>query len=336
MNDSKTLFSRPGWEIVLQALFFAVVFVLLSFDRQNPTFYFHQFVFFLNYVVAVIFLTYVLFPRYLFTKKFVKFAIWFVFVILAVVLVEELVLEMLFFPDTRGAHILIFYSIIDVFPTIIILASFKLWWDIIKKQKEVDELKVSAQRNELNFLKSQINPHFLFNNLNNLYAYALENSPKTPLIIVELSSVLRYMLYECNDEYVPLQNELRQLNNFIKLNDLQIEDRGVVEYDSPESIDSNLKIAPLLLMVFVENAFKHSTGSLTEGIQIKISVEVERNQLTFRCKNSYTAESNNESLPQGIGLQNVKKRLELSYPNAHTLEISDKSGVYEVRLTVLL
>lgn len=104
----------------------------------------------------------------------------------------------------------------------------------------------------MQFLKSQINPHFLFNNLNNLYAYALENSPKTPKIILELSALLRYMLYDCQADYVPLAKEIKCLNDFINLQELQIENRGTIEFNISGKAENQL-VAPLILIVFIEN-----------------------------------------------------------------------------------
>jgi Putative regulator of cell autolysis len=122
------------------------------------------------------------------------------------------------------------------------------------------KLENSVKESELQFLKYQINPHFLFNNMNNLYAHAIENSSKTPEIILEFSAVLRYMLYECKARFVALEKEIEQLKNYINLNTLQIEGSGKVDY-TINGMESGFQIAPLILMVFIENAFKHSASS---------------------------------------------------------------------------
>jgi LytS/YehU family sensor histidine kinase len=193
-----------------------------------------------------------------------------------------------------------------------------------------------VKESELQYLKSQINPHFLFNNLNNLYSYAIDNSPKTPSIILELSSVLRYMLYDCKENFVPLAKEIEHLKNFTQLSELQIENRGQVEFNV-ENIRSGHRIAPLILNVFVENAFKHSTASQSEDISIKIHINVtEAGMLEFECVNSYRPLKNTDNLSHGIGLQNVKKRLQLIYPNAHTLSIQETDSLYSVQLNIEL
>lgn len=281
-------------------------------------------------------ISYLILPKFFYNKKYVPFIIATILVITLVILIEELVIERIYFPDTRGRGFQgYFYVLLDVLPIITILSGFKFAWDAIRKQREVDQLKELMEQSELSFLKSQINPHFLFNNLNNLYSYALENSSKTPVIILELSSVLRYMLYECKEKYVPVSNELKQLGNFIRLNELQIEERGVVEYSIPENEDLPLRIAPLILMVFVENAFKHSTASQVDDISIKIDVKVsDEGILNFTSENSYRSTSNKNDLSEGIGLQNVRKRLELIYPGSHKLDIDEKSNIYLVKLTI--
>ena len=217
-----------------------------------------------------------------------------------------------------------------------ILAGFKFAWDASIKQREVEELRTSVKESELQFLKSQINPHFLFNNLNNLYSYAIEQSPKTPSIILELSSVLRYMLYDCKEDFVVLRKEIEHLKNFTQLNELQIEHRGKVIFET-DHIPAGYLIAPLILNVFIENAFKHSTASQSEGIFINIYIKLDKDGLLdFECKNSFRPITNTDNLSNGIGLENVKKRLQLLYHDAHTLQIKDTNNLYTVRLKMNL
>jgi len=318
-----------------------MVFVFYAFDREgwreNHQVETYEIYFFLNYAIAAALLNYLLFPKLLYPKKYLPFFAALVSLLALVMLVEEGVLEQIFFPDTRGSHFPgVFRSLIDLLPVITILTGFKFAWDAITKERELQELQSLINESELQFLKSQINPHFLFNNLNNVYALALENSPKTPTILLKLSGLLRYMLYEAQDRYVALKHEVEQLDNFIELSELQIEERGVLKWQ--KSISSyNFTIAPLILNVFVENAFKHSLASLTDDLKIEISLEIqETGKLYFHCQNRKGPESNTQNIEGGIGLQNVRKRLELLYPDAHHLEIKDSHDHFELYLELQL
>src|SRR5690606_2583108 len=205
----------------------------------------------------------------------------------------------------------------------------------LTKQRELEQLRTAVKDSELQFLKSQINPHFLFNNLNNLYSYALEKSDKTPKIILDLSAVLRYMLYECQAKFVPLNKEMEHLRNFVNLSKLQIEERSRIKLNT-ENIEYGFLVAPLILSVFIENAFKHSLSSVSGHIEILIDIFLKKEELIFKCENSYSSKSNIKDLASGIGLENVKKRLELLYPKRHNLTIETKNDYFIVNLTLKL
>ncbi|WP_209405840.1 sensor histidine kinase [Pseudozobellia sp. WGM2] len=331
---NRILISRK--ELFFQVVLHIIVFLFYSFDRNDPGITYDQIIFFLIYTVASALITYYLMPRYLYKKKYWAFSGLALFVFLTVIMIEEL-LETVLFPGTVRASIVpgIYYAFFDILPILAILAGFKFAWDAIGSQQEVEKLRSSIQESELQFLKSQINPHFLFNNLNNLYSYALDGSSKTPEIILEMSGVLRYMLYECKEKYVPLKKEIEQLNNFIKLYKLQIEERGLVNFKEGH-IDPNYRIAPLILVVFIENAFKHSQSGQSKNIKIDIEVSIEDDLLMFVCKNNFESVESMDTVAKGIGLKNVKKRLELLYPNMHKLDINEQERQFSVFLTMQL
>jgi len=334
MNKIKFISSK---ELLFQVVLHLVVLFFYAYHQHDRIIEGYKVVFFLNYLIATSLVSYWLLPHFFYSKKYLSFFLYFTLIVAGVILIEELVLEKIFFPDTRGAKFPgVLFSLLDVLPIISILSGFKFAWDALNKQREVEDLKATVQESELQFLKSQINPHFLFNNLNNLYSYAIENSPKTPTIILELSGVLRYMLYECKEQFVPLAKEIEQLKNFTQLNELQIEDRGVIQFET-QNIQSHYQIAPLILIVFIENAFKHSQASQSEDIFISINIELSnRGRLHFTCKNNYQPLANTQDLANGIGLENVKKRLQLLYPNTHDLDIQKTDLRYEVRLSMQL
>lgn len=324
-------------ELLFQLVLIGIVFLFYSFDKNDPLIEGHEIVYFLTYVSAAMVVNYILLDRFLYKKNYVGFFFWFFVLITVVIVIEEGVLEKIYYPDTRGKHIPnIFFNLLDVLPPIIILSGFKFAWDAVIKQKELDEIKLKAQEGELQLLKSQINPHFLFNNLNNLYAHAIENSSKTPEIILALSDFLRYTLYECKARYVSINKEIEQLENFIHLNEMHLEGRGKVSFSS-DIKGVGFQIAPLLLMVFIENAFKHSTSSQSDSIEIDIYLAVNNEGLlTFECRNSFQEQSNTENLSKGIGLKNVKKRLNLLYPKQHSLKTTSEKGHFKVYLEIQL
>ena len=242
-------------ELVSQIILSVVLFLMFALDKHDGI-QFYDFFFFSFYVSVAIVINYVLLPKYFYTKKLWMFWVLILITLATVFVVEEYVLEPIFVGGDRGEYVSnIFFTLFSILPYLFMMVGFKLALDSWQKQQKLDELQTVIRDSELRFLKSQINPHFLFNNLNNLYSYAIENSSKTPSIILELSSVLRYMLYDCKEDFVPLHKEIEHLQNFTALNELQIEERGKIRFN--KNITSNkFVIAPLILSVFIENAFK--------------------------------------------------------------------------------
>ena len=314
-------------EIGFQLLLHLLVFLFYAIDRRGPGIETFEVAYFTQYALATLVISYLLLPRYLYRHRYEAFSLGVVLVLTVVIVNEELVLEPIFFADERAQHFPgILFSLSQILPIMIILSAGKFAWDAARGQREVAQLKLLVQESELDFLKSQINPHFLFNNLNNLYSYAIEQSPKTPDIILELSSVLRYMLYECRERYVPLKKEIEQLRNFTQLNELQIEERGNIEFTAPPDVGDH-RIAPLILMVFIENAFKYGQTGQAEAINITIAISLtDEGALHFHCANNYLPTDQELESGGGIGLVNVRKRLHLLYPDRHELCIRNDDG----------
>ena len=200
-----------------------------------------------------------------------------------------------------------------------------------KKEKAAISLEKEKLDTEMKFLKSQINPHFLFNVLNNIYTLTVIKSDKAPDNLMRLSEMLRYMLYDSNDGKVPLQKEIDYLENYISLASLK-DSRGLkikVDFDKSHA---DLKVAPLLLIPFVENAFKHSKIEDLKNGFINISLKTSHEHLEFYIENSISNTVFKKDKVGGIGLPNTKKRLDLLYPNRHLLSISDSEKVYSVFL----
>jgi hypothetical protein len=210
------------------------------------------------------------------------------------------------------------------------IALFKYW---IKKQKEWMQAEKEKVTAELQLLKAQVHPHFLFNTLNNIYSVSLATSPKTSQLILKLSSLLSYMLYECKTENVLLEKEIKVMRDYIDLE----KERYANKLEISLNIEGDIKnkyIAPLLLLPFLENAFKHGTSEQLEKPWISMNLTV--NQNTLRCK---IANSKNEDLAiseNGIGIMNVKKRLALLYPGLYELEINNEGDFFVVSLILQL
>lgn len=202
-----------------------------------------------------------------------------------------------------------------------------------RQAKEAMLLKSEKLETEMKFLKSQINPHFLFNSLNNIYSLSYLKPEKTPENLLKLSEMLRYMLYECNEEKVPVSKEIAYLENFIHLKLLK-DSRGMnVKTDFNKSI-GHLMVAPMLLIPFVENAFKHSNIEDLENGWITIALDQEQDNLVFTVKNSNPNKSYTKDKAGGIGLPNVKRQLDLLYPNKHQLKIEETTNQYVVYLEI--
>jgi len=218
-----------------------------------------------------------------------------------------------------------------VFPSIILIA-IKYYRD----QKDIIELKEQKKATELKLLKNQLNPHFLFNTLNNLYALALKKSDKTPEVIAKLSEMLDYMLYQCKDNYVSINKEIELLENYIALEKVRYGNRVDVSFE--KNIQNNVHIAPLILLTFVENAFKHGISQeLNKGF-IELDILATEKEIVFKLKNSKPKESiaNGTSNKKSIGMQNTEKQLDLLYPNAYQLEVNDAILEYTLELKLQL
>jgi len=208
---------------------------------------------------------------------------------------------------------------------------FSHW--IIGQWKLVKQLQNERIDAELMHLKSQVNPHFLFNTLNNLYGLALEKSDQTPGLILKLSDMLRYTIYQGKRDQVLLKDEINYLNDFIELQQIRYHKPVNITF-SHEITDDDITISPLLLLIMVENAYKHGVEKLTDEAFIIIKLEAKEQSMVFEIENNF--DESEQNCHTGIGLQNLTQRLKLIYPDSHQLNIASKHGVYSVRLEIQL
>ena len=208
----------------------------------------------------------------------------------------------------------------------------KYWY---QKQQDNQQLTQQNLTNELQLLKSQLHPHFLFNTLNNLYALTLRNSPQSPELVLQLSELLSYMLYGCNAPKVALVQELAMLHNYIALERMRYGERLDVSVIISGDVDGKL-IAPLLLLPFVENAFKHGTSEQLDQAWISLDLTIREQALKFKLINGRNPDVPVRANGEGIGLQNVRKRIMLLYPGQYDLTLVNEEESFMVTLILTL
>jgi len=344
--------NRFNKNILRNLIFWLIMFSYLFSSywyRDSNKWYLFEYIGFkvaLQFLLSLIIL-YFLVPKLLHKKKntlFVLSTLFFIYVIQTLYSIVRVHYFEMQYPEVyqgkppyilwnRMTSFIAFISNITwvVFPSIILIA-IKYYRD----QKDIIELKEQKKATELNLLKNQLNPHFLFNTLNNLYALALKKSDKTPEVIAKLSEILDYMLYQCKDNYVSITKEIELLENYIALEKVRYGNRVEVSFE--KNIQQNVHIAPLILLTFVENAFKHGVSQELNKALIELSIETTNTEITFKLKNSKPKGSieNGTSGKKSIGMQNTEKQLDLLYPNAYQLEVNDAILEYTLELKLQL
>jgi len=215
----------------------------------------------------------------------------------------------------------------------LLLVHLLLSW-VLNQWKLVGQLQTERIEAELLHLKSQVNPHFLFNTLNNLYGLALEKSDQAPDVILKLSDMLRYTIYQGAKDLVPLTDEIAYLQNYIELQKIRSAREGRISFTHTTDNTATM-IAPLLLIILLENAFKHGFEKLIEDKFIELQLGVEEGKLTFTIKNNFSPVPHpREREEKGIGLKNLAKRLELIYPECHKLACEEVNATYMAALEI--
>lgn len=252
-------------------------------------------------------------------------------------LINYLILPYIYSDSQEEQPLITFYKAISSFLDLILLAGivvainqYRRYQSSLEKQKLLTREKLES---ELKFLRAQMNPHFLFNTLNNIYALARKRSDDTPEVVMRLSKILRFMLYESRKSNVPISEELRLIQDYIELERIRYNDRLTIRFD--KSIDTGVQpIAPLILLPFVDNAFKHGASETRFNSYIDIVVILEEGNLIFSVENLKGEESEGE-VRENIGLSNVRRQLELMYPE-HELVIENGKSVFRILLKINL
>ncbi|GAB3535072.1 histidine kinase [Pontibacter brevis] len=295
----------------------------------------------------VYFNMYYLMPRYLLQKRYLEFFVYLLLLMGAIGALMQFVLlpfliHPLFCPTTCTEDNLTFYrftkNIVNINYVVAITAVIALLKNWYSHQQAAQNLAQDKLEAELKFLKVQIHPHFLFNTLNSLYSLTLKKSDNAPEVVLKLSSLMDYMLYDANAAVVPLQKELDYIQNYIALERLRYGERVDVSFTQTGSV-AGKQITPMILLPFVENAFKHGVSTETRNAWVRINVKVTDEQLVLlveNCKCGDRASKSPRDMASGIGLKNLQRRLELLYEGQYNLEIEDEPDSYAARLELVL
>jgi sensor histidine kinase YesM len=245
---------------------------------------------------------------------------------------QETILEIL--SDTEYLFTVYFPSVYTIAFLMLIVHSAKRRSD---QRRRIELLEKEKAMNELKFLKAQIQPHFLFNTLNNLYALTLAKSDLAPEVVLKLSEILDFILYQSNQSEIPIEKEIELIQGFIDLETLRYGD--LIDVTFEHELDTSVaKISPLILLPFVENAFKHGASGNLDDPMIKVRLKVENDQLLFSVFNNKPKQygKKKETLHGGIGIKNLKRQLQLNYAQKHTLDVQETDNDYHIHLTLEL
>lgn len=285
--------------------------------------------FYLNYFFLI--------PRYLLLKRYGRYSL---FLSLEIALVLSVSSGLFFFPDLDEKTLLSTDPIIEKLIPVIIINAISLWflaivssilWMVYDKLKQTESEKLTAQ---LASLKSQINPHFLFNTLNNIYAIAIDTSPKAADMVDRLSEMMRYTMKDTQQDFVWLEDEINYVNNFIELQKLRLDGSVRLEFNTLNHVPA-VRIAPMLLIPFIENAFKHGVNAEQKS-RIKIDITYNSTELELQVVNNKVSVQKEITERSGLGIENTKHRLNLIYPLKYLLVIHDQEKEFSVTLHINL
>jgi len=288
--------------------------------------------------LSLFYISYYLFiPQYLIKKQYWKFILIFILIISCFTLYYNLVAIFVFSVLKTRFHLFVklWWHGLAIYAIVLLVMGsvFRIITQWIMEAQEKTALQLQNFKSELSLLKSQLNPHFLFNTLNNIDSLINEKSPNASLALNKLSDIMRYVVYDSEKDMVPLQDEIDYIENYISLQKLRMPNEEIVDLTLNGNFN-NIEIPPMLFIPFVENAFKHSSFKDKPENKIEIKIDVQGKELLFLCSNSVTKINNDKS--SGIGLDLVKRRLELIYKNNYHLTINNSLKEYSVILKIKL
>jgi sensor histidine kinase YesM len=342
---SASCFMKLLFRIILHALFWAAVLyyniALLSYSDHDYLKHFTQLLYTLPLeMLAVYFTIYFIIPHLLIKKRYLLFSIVLAVSAAGIILLARYINFIFVYPWVYPESyqkfgywnfVSIMNNVFGVYSVVSVAAAIKLFKYWFRTQRQKSNLEKQNLESELALLRVQINPHFLFNTLNNIDSLVQSNSEKASNALIKLSDIMRYMLYDADNDFVPLENEIEYIKSYISLQQIR---QKSSDYTSMEISckGDGLLIAPMLLVPFIENAYKHGSKDYKyPGIVIRISCN--QGILSLYVMN-YFDEAGQKDASQGIGLQNVNRRLELIYPGKYQLDIEVKKQIYIANLNI--
>ena len=317
--------------------YFFLCLVFYNAYQIHDLIFYAQFILFIPISAALVYVNlYILIPYFLYRKKYFYYALLLSVALLGAAFIDQLLKQLYvhfgskifaFTADLNFQNL--FLETTGMFYLTGFTTSIKLSKDWIQNQQLMKEKEKQYLETELNFLKAQIQPHFFFNTLNNLYSLTLKKSDQAPEIVLKLSALMSYMLYESNTPKVSLSKEITYLQNYLDLEKLRFGQRLVVTFEIDGQIEE-VSIPPMILILFLENSFKHGVKNNLNKIRIDISLKIREGFLFFEVKNP--VEENRSTENRGIGLKNAKRRLELLYGNNYRLDLLEKEHEFIVSL----
>lgn len=321
--------------------FFILVNIFASSGNVQEIDYIYAAIFHLPILTGVYINILFFVPRFLEKKKYLSYAICVIITIVCCSQFNIFLFDKLINYILPGYYFISYYEFLDILKFILIyfavsslLKFSKSWFLLSDTNRRLSQLQKEKIETELKALKGQINPHFLFNSMNSIYSLALSRSEKTPEIILKLSDIMRYIIYEANTDFVDLYKEINYLNDYIDLQKLRTDNRATIKFEIVGSLDK-VKVAPLLFFPLVENSFKHGVKGSTGKSFIDIELLVDNACIRFTIENNLGLIDNVEKKEyKGIGLDNVKKRLEMTYPEKHEFSIIKNDDTFKVELKI--
>lgn len=293
------------------------------------------------HIVIVYVNIYFLIPKYILKKKYKRYILFLIIALFILYVVRTglnyVLVTKNIWPEAEGSQQAFTFNhivavVLGELYVVALATAIKLTVDWVYERTRVEKLKKTQLRTELNFLKSQIQPHFFFNTLNNLYALTLEKSDVAPSVVLKLSDIMQYVLYDVRESQIRLYNEINYIQNYIDLERLRYGDKIVANTNIIGNIN-DIKVPPLLFLPFIENCFKHGTSE-NNKIKVDISFENVKNKiLKFKVENTFTHLSTT-SKKHGIGIKNVKRRLELLFKTNFELKSTINKQTYCIQLKI--